>query len=393
MQKVSRTRGGSAGQRERRSSARRRGPPGQSTTGRLGLAGQESVGKRAGGSLKPRASLGAQVRNLVVGHGVAADAAERAEDGAGDVAPDDLDPAVVHGQVLVELRGGVAELAQGGPGKVAEVVVLVVVPDPEAEPVERAVVGVGLLAAHEGVVLGNEVARHGVEAHAEEGGGDEVDRGHGAPSGGVVDVGAAKGGEPGGEGHLEDEVVQLHDGRRLSYGDEGAQGVEEGLADHPDGLEEGVGAHDVALERGGHVAVDAVLALVLVVLIVVALERRVCGDAERGVRDEAERLAEKSAAGEVVADLVHGQGHGVVADAADGVRHQEEASPPLPLAVQRPGHQVRAADLNEHRQHDVNASGVVHALQSLEELGVGLAHLHVARGVRLRQVVIVERHV
>ncbi len=47
--------------------------------------------------------------------------------------------------------------------------VLVVVPDVECDCVQRAVVGVGLEALVEHVVLGDEVARHGVEAHGHQG--------------------------------------------------------------------------------------------------------------------------------------------------------------------------------------------------------------------------------
>ena len=48
---------------------------------------------------------------------------------------------------------------------------LVVVSHVEGQQVERAVVGVGLVALEEHVVLGNEVARDGVQAHPQHGAG------------------------------------------------------------------------------------------------------------------------------------------------------------------------------------------------------------------------------
>ena len=54
--------------------------------------------------------------------------------------------------------------------------VLVVVADVEGDPVQRAVVGVGLESLVEHVVLRDEVAGHGVEAHRHQGSHHQVEQ-------------------------------------------------------------------------------------------------------------------------------------------------------------------------------------------------------------------------
>merc|ERR1719375_2580156 len=110
---------------------------------------------------------------------LALDAVVRPDLVARDVVPDDADPRVAHGEVVVELGREPLERGQARPRDVAEVVVLVVVADVPREPVERAVVRVGLLLVvkvREYVVLRDEVAGAWVQPAREEDAKDHVEK-------------------------------------------------------------------------------------------------------------------------------------------------------------------------------------------------------------------------
>ena len=77
-------------------------------------------------------------------------------------------------QAVIELGGDSLDFGQAGAGDVREVVVLHMVAHVEREVVPRAVVGVGLVASVEHVVLCDKVGTHRVEAHAQECTGDEI---------------------------------------------------------------------------------------------------------------------------------------------------------------------------------------------------------------------------
>lgn len=110
-----------------------------------------------------------------------------------DELPDNLNPAVVAGQVAVEFVRNLVELPQASPGNGGEVVVLVVQANVVGEQVQRAIVGerlwwrgeLGFLALRVGVllrarvlredvVLGDEVACYWVKGACQEGAQDEV---------------------------------------------------------------------------------------------------------------------------------------------------------------------------------------------------------------------------
>lgn len=205
---------------------------------------------------------------------LALDAAVHADIVVPDEAPDGVHPALVAGQLVIELAGDAVDLVQAGPGDGGKVVVLVVQADVVGDPVERAVVGKGLgdgdpvgrvtLGRGDGlvdVVLGDEVAGDGVQAAGEEGGEDQVEEG--VPRG-VAD-----------EEHVEADLDGDVEGVDAREGDavdgHGAYGVEEDLK----GAEEGL-AHDGVEEEGlegrGQIGVETVHAEGLVMGQVVRLD-------------------------------------------------------------------------------------------------------------------------
>ena len=161
--------------------------------------------------------------------------------------------------------------------------VLVVVADVEGDEVEEAVVRVCLLAGAEDVVLSNKVSGDRVQAHAEEGAHDGVD--NGAETKHVVEP-RVKGEDDGGGDKLPATRGLWVDGKR-------AEGVEEGLEDAPEDLA-GEGVEEDGLCAEGHVDIDNVLALVLVVLEMVAAEAGGGGDAHGHVGDDGEDAVDET---------------------------------------------------------------------------------------------------
>lgn len=193
---------------------------------------------------------------------LALDAAVEADVLVPDEPPDGVDPALVAGQRLVELLGRLVDGGQPGPRDGGEVVVLVVQADVVGEPVEGPVVGEGLghgdhvagvpLRGGDGfvdVVLGDEVAGHGVEAACEEGGEQEVQQG----------VGGRVAQQEGVEGELDGEVDAVHPREGDAVDGHGPQGVEEDLEGAEEGLAED-GVEEEGFEGGGEVGVEAVYA-------------------------------------------------------------------------------------------------------------------------------------
>jgi len=142
-----------------------------------------------------------------------------ADPGVSEELPQNEHPGGVEGQVVVELRGHGLEGGESGPGDLGEVVVLVVVPDVEAEDVHEPVVGVRLVAWDEGIVLSEEVAGAGVQTARQEGRHEEVDEGSEAEE--VVNHGV--------EGELHGEVDKVPEAELLGTHNDGAEGVEENL--------------------------------------------------------------------------------------------------------------------------------------------------------------------
>lgn len=156
-----------------------------------------------------------------------------------DELPDDLDPAVVAGQVAVELVGNLVELPQTRPGDGGEVVVLVVQTHVVREQVQPAVVGEGLwrrgclgflalflvllllragvLGEH--VVLGDEVAGNWVQRACEERAQDEVSNGLASD---VLNDQVV-------EDELYGDVEGVNAGQRQVVDEHGSQGIEEDL--------------------------------------------------------------------------------------------------------------------------------------------------------------------
>lgn len=158
-----------------------------------------------------------------------------------DEAPDGVDPALMAGQGIVELRGHVAEGMEASPGNGGEVVVLVVETDVVSEPVQGTIVGESLgdgdavIGVHlrggdslVDVVLGNEVAGKGVETSSKEGGDKEVEEGVGRSE---ADEGVVK-------GDLDDDVEEVDFGHGDAVDGHGAEGVEEDLEGAEEGLSE-----------------------------------------------------------------------------------------------------------------------------------------------------------
>lgn len=169
---------------------------------------------------------------------------------------------MLQGEVVLGGDGG--DLRKSPAGHAGEVVVFVVVAHIPADVVQAPVIGVRLLSGGEHVVLGDEVAGHGVEAHAEECGEGEVE--HGAVAEVVSNDGVSA--------ENKHRVEGVDGAGSLGTNDHGAEGVEEGLAEEPDGLKGRVG-EEPSLPGRGDVHVLLRVALELVVLHVVPLEHTI----------------------------------------------------------------------------------------------------------------------
>ena len=168
----------------------------------------------------------------------------------GQKRPDHPAPARVPGERLVELGRDLAQPVQPRVRDLREVVVLVVEAHVVGERVERAVVRVRLLARHEAVVLGDEVARHRVQPAAEERPGEEVGQRLDAPE---VEHGGV-------EAQHEREAEQVRRVGLLRPDDERPQAVDREVGRDPRELGGEVGDGGL-LERGREVDVPAVDAL------------------------------------------------------------------------------------------------------------------------------------
>lgn len=111
-------------------------------------------------------------------------------------------------------------------------------------------------------MLRNEMPRHRVQAHAQQRANNKVNEA----------LGAKQEEDSGVEGDLHRPVSSFPEGRLLRHHQHRPQGVEGRLQQHPDRFQEAVG-EDLSFCSGWDVSVDAVLALVLVVLHMVAAER------------------------------------------------------------------------------------------------------------------------
>lgn len=204
---------------------------------------------------------------------LALDAAVHAHAVVPDETPDGVDPALVAGEVVVELAGDAVDLVEACPRDRGKVMVLVVQADVVGDPVEGAVVGEGLgdgdivgrvaLGGGDGlvhVVLGDEVAGDGVQAASEEGGEDEVEQGAVRGSADEDDV----------EGDLHGDVERVDAREGDAVDGHGPDGVEEDLKGAEEGLAKD-GVEEEGLEGGGQVGVEAVDAEGLVVRQVVGL--------------------------------------------------------------------------------------------------------------------------
>ncbi|TNN63945.1 hypothetical protein EYF80_025787 [Liparis tanakae] len=203
-----------------------------------------------------------------------------------------------------------------------EVVVLVVVAHVEGEQVEGAVVGVGLVALEEHVVLGDEVARDGVQAHPQHGAGQHVDHGLGPP----------QPAEQGVEGELDGHVGHLQPGDGFGVDAERPDGVEQRLQDNPDKFAQ-ARAEEPAFELGGDVHVDPVSTQVPVVVQVVAFEGGGVGQPDGQVGEHGEVAIPQGLVvpeGRVVGDLVDSKGHRVVDAAAEAVSPEQN---PFPVQI------------------------------------------------------------
>mmetsp|Transcript_19415 Transcript_19415/g.61768 ORF Transcript_19415/g.61768 Transcript_19415/m.61768 type:complete len:385 (+) Transcript_19415:1815-2969(+) len=330
--------------------------------------GSSLVRLRLGGRLplKARRRHRVELLQLLDVQVVALDAREGRHRRVRDELPHDLGPRGVVRQRVVELVGNLAQLGQARASHVGEVVVLVVIADVEGDPVKRTIVRVRLLAGHEGVVLRHEVARHRVQAHAQQGAHEEVQQ---SPPAEEVDDDRV-------EDQLDGDVDQLQTRRHARRHIHGPQRVEGRLQDHPDQLHEGTTEH-TALPRGGNVPVHVVLALILVVVRVVALEGRKGGHPQRHAGEHAEHaVVERLAEGQVVRDLVHRQRHRVVDRAAQHVGAHEPG--PEGEARSDGAH----ADLQRHREQHLPLEVRARSIE-LGNLRVLLQDLAAALGVRL----------
>lgn len=259
-------------------------------------------------------------------------------------------PALVLGEVVVELRGFFSQDGQLGPGDEGEVVVLGVVANIPGEEVEWAVVGVCLggrlgvarpvvLRRVEDVVLCHKVARRWVQGAGKEGGEEKVEEGIPAP---VFDDEIV-------HEKLHEHVDQVHHGE-VDVGDEHrAQGIEEDLEGGEERLAEDVGEHE-GLDGGGQVCVVHLVAEELVVQLVVWLERGGVGDADREVRDDRKQpVVDRSLEAQVVRELVDAEEAVLARKPADPVRRQQKRPRERVCVAQ----QVRQGELQEnHAQRD-----------------------------------------
>mmetsp|Transcript_11049 Transcript_11049/g.19982 ORF Transcript_11049/g.19982 Transcript_11049/m.19982 type:complete len:275 (+) Transcript_11049:316-1140(+) len=240
------------------------------------------------------------------------------------------------------------------------------VADVEGQPVEAAVVTVGLLPLVHDVVLGDEVAGNRVDPHAQERSEDEVEEALEAVE--VVDDEV--------EGDLDGDVDLLPEAGVLGVDEERTKGIEGRLQKAPDDLERRVG-EDLTLGGGGDVNIQHILALVSVVLHVVPLETGGRRDAHGEVRKEAqETVVDMLLGAEVVGKLVHRQGHHVV----DRPRQRVAAEKPCPPA--RILQQVDAHQLN-HNARQYLPLGQRAVAEQLLNLWVSLDNGSPPRGMRL----------
>ncbi len=189
----------------------------------------------------------------------------------------DLDPRVVTRQVVIELGRNLSHLAESVAGYVGEVVVLVVVAHVEGDQIERAVVRVGLVALDEHVVLGDEVARDGVETEAEHGADEQVENGLRSPEvvHGIVEC------------ELNDQVDDLGNAHGLGHDQERSHRVEQGQQAHIDYLADGRGKHS-RLDACWQIGIVVDHAQVFMVITVVLLE----GDKRRHSHRQVGEVAE-----------------------------------------------------------------------------------------------------
>lgn len=298
-----------------------------------------------------------------------------------DELPDDVGPAAVLGQVVVELAGDLVELGQAGPGHGGEVVVLVVQADVVGEEVADAVVAVRLGDGHlvarvplrrrhrrVDVVLRDEVARQRVQRAGEERRQQEVQQ----------RLSAQRLQDDQVEDHLHGHVGRRDPGEGHAVDGHGPDGVEEDLEGAEEGLAED-GVEKDGLEGGRQVRVESVDAKRLVVRQVVGAERGTVGNANGQVGEDGEQtVGGRRAEGKVVRDLVDGQEEVLVGsrayDVGQGPEGQREEG--------RVAQQVGAVDLHRHDKcHDVLGQGLGAA--QLGDLGVGLDDGQAPRAVRL----------
>jgi hypothetical protein len=242
--------------------------------------------------------------------------------------PHDVDPALVHGQLVVELVRDPVELGEPGPRDGREVVMLVVQTNVVGEKVKDAVVRVRLgdgdlvrgvrrvlLGLLEDVVLGDEVAGTGMQRPGKEAAQNQVGQ---CLSTGELHEGVV-------EGQLNNDVEQVDLGERQVVDEHGAQGVEEDLTGAEEGLA-GDRVEEPGLECGGQIRVQAIDAERLVVGEMVRAERGAVGDADGQVGEDGDdAVGQRRAEGQVVRDLVDGEEEVLVRRGADDVGSQEKA--------------------------------------------------------------------
>lgn len=268
-----------------------------------------------------------------------------------DKLPHDVDPALVHGQLVVEFVRDAVQLGEPGPRDRREVVVLVVQADVVGEEVENAVVRVRLrdgdlvrrvrgvlLGLLEDIVLGDEVAGAGVQRAGQKAAQDQICQRFSSCK---LDEGVVK-------GELDDNVEQVNLGERQVVDEHGPQGIEQDLACAEEGLA-GDRVEEPCLEIGGQVGVEAIHAERLVVGQVVGAEGGAVGDANGQVREDGDdAVGQGRAEGEVVGDFVDGQEEVLVGGGADDVGGQEEG----PRQERRVAEEAGAEDLDGHDEQD-----------------------------------------
>ena len=235
-------------------------------------------------------------------------------------------------------------LWQAAPGNAGKVVVLHVVAHIKGEVVEGSVVGVGLNACQVHVVLSDEVSRDWMETHTEDRASNQVNYWLGPPEPEKQRV----------KGQLHNYIQELQPGHRLWVDHQGTQGIEERLQDDPQHFAGGR-AEEPGLEPGGDVHVQAVAAEVAVVVHVVLLEADRVRDTHGQVGEHSEKAVERGrlvAEGNVVGNVVDGQGQRVVYKSAEHVGPEEQPLPAESL------HEEAAKQLGEnHRRHHPTSAG------------------------------------